>query len=89
MGLMLVASVINIISKKQPVKTWISGLLTYGSFNTEKANANISQKTKVLDYDLNYIYYKTDGISEAKIQQAQVILIRMVLYSMQYKHWLA
>ena len=32
----------------------------------KKANANISQKTKVLDYDLNYIYYKTDGISEAK-----------------------
>ncbi|HNP20997.1 MAG TPA: TonB-dependent receptor [Panacibacter sp.] len=62
-----VAGVINIISKKATSKKpEFRGLLTYGSFNTEKANANISQKTKVLDYDLNYIYYKTDGISEAK-----------------------
>ena len=62
-----VAGVINIISKK-PVNTkpQLSGLLTYGSFNSFKGNANISQKTKWIDYDLNYVYDRTDGISEAK-----------------------
>jgi vitamin B12 transporter len=62
-----VAGVINIISKKPTTgKPQFSGLATYGSFNTFKGNANISQKTKVLEYDLNYGYYNTDGISEAK-----------------------
>jgi vitamin B12 transporter len=62
-----VAGVINIISKK-PVtsKPQFNGLLTYGSFNSFKGNANLSQKTKWLDYDLNYVYDHTDGISEAK-----------------------
>lgn len=62
-----VAGVINIISKKPATsKPQFNGLATYGSFNTFKGNANISQKTKVLEYDLNYVYYNTDGISEAK-----------------------
>src|ERR1043166_4387255 len=52
-----VAGVINIFSKK-PVNTkpQLSGLLTYGSFNSFKGNVNISQKTKWIDYDLNYVY---------------------------------
>ena len=41
-------------------------MLTYGSYNSFKGNANISQKTKVLEYDLTYTYYNSDGISEAK-----------------------
>ncbi|HEV8285091.1 MAG TPA: TonB-dependent receptor [Chitinophagaceae bacterium] len=62
-----VAGVINIISKKPiTTKPQLNGLLTYGSYNTFKGNANISQKTKWLEYDLNYVYYNTDGISEAK-----------------------
>lgn len=62
-----VAGVINIISKKPATdKPQFSGLATYGSFNTFKGNANFSQKTKVLEYDLNYTYFNTDGISEAK-----------------------
>jgi vitamin B12 transporter len=62
-----VAGVINIISKK-PVssKPQLNGLLTYGSFNSFKGNANVSQRTKWLEYDLNYLYDHTDGISEAK-----------------------
>jgi len=62
-----VAGVINIISKK-PVtsKPQFNGLLTYGSFNSFKGNANLSQKTKWLDYELNYVYDHTDGISEAR-----------------------
>jgi vitamin B12 transporter len=62
-----VAGVINIISKRPTSgKPQFNGLATYGSFNTFKGNANVSQKTKVLEYDLNYVYYNTDGISEAK-----------------------
>jgi vitamin B12 transporter len=62
-----VAGVINIISKKATSKQpQFKGLLTYGSYNSFKGNAGISQKTRVLDYDVNYVYYKTGGISEAK-----------------------
>ena len=62
-----VAGVVNIISKK-PISTQpqLNGLLTYGSYNTFKGNANISQKTKLLEYNLNYTYTNTNGISEAK-----------------------
>jgi vitamin B12 transporter len=62
-----VAGVINIISKKPgSQKPRLSGLASYGSFNSFKGNANISQKTKWLEYDINYVYNHTDGISEAK-----------------------
>jgi vitamin B12 transporter len=62
-----VAGVINIISKKpNSAEPLLSGLLTYGSYNSFKGSANVSQKTKVLEYDVNYTYNKTDGISEAK-----------------------
>jgi len=62
-----VAGVINIISKK-PVTTkpLFNGLMTYGSYNSFKGSANISQKTKFLEYDVTYSYNTTDGISEAK-----------------------
>lgn len=62
-----VAGVINIISKK-PVsaKPVFNGLITYGSYNSFKGNANISQKIKWFEYDVNYVYNTTDGISEAK-----------------------
>jgi vitamin B12 transporter len=62
-----VAGVINIISKKATSKQpQLRGLLTYGSYNSIKGNANLNQKTKILEYDVNYVYYNTDGISEAK-----------------------
>ena len=62
-----VAGVINIISKK-PTTTQpqLNGLLTYGRYNSFKGNVNISQKTKLFEYNVNYLHYKTDGISEAK-----------------------
>ena len=62
-----VAGVINIISKK-PVSAnpLFNGLMTYGSYNSFKGSANISQKTKFFEYDVNYSYNNTDGISEAK-----------------------
>jgi len=62
-----VAGVINIISKKpvsdQPL---LKGLLSYGSYNSLKGSVNLTQKTKVFEYDVNYAYTNTDGISEAK-----------------------
>jgi vitamin B12 transporter len=62
-----VAGVINIISKKpQHTRPVFNGLLTYGSCNTFKGNANLNQKTKRFEYDINYVYNRTDGISEAK-----------------------
>lgn len=65
-GSSAVAGVINLISKKATTaKPQLSGLLTYGSYNSFKGNVNISQNTKLLDYNLNYVHYSTDGISEA------------------------
>jgi len=62
-----VAGVINIISKKpETTKPQLKGLLTYGSYNSFKGNVNLSQKTRILEYDVNYVYNNTDGISEAK-----------------------
>ena len=62
-----IAGVINIISKK-PTDDQLTGkgLLSYGSYNTFKANADISRKAKWLEYNLNYQYFDTKGISEAK-----------------------
>lgn len=62
-----IAGVINIISKK-PTSPQTTGnaLLSYGSYNTFKANANIGRKTKVIEYNLSYEYLDTKGISEAK-----------------------
>lgn len=62
-----VAGVINIISKKSEApKPQLNGLITYGSYNSFKSSANISQKIKWLEYNLNYVHNRTDGISEAK-----------------------
>lgn len=62
-----IAGVINIISKK-PVneQTTANGLLSYGSYNTFKGNANVSKKTKIFEYSFNYGYFNTKGITEAK-----------------------
>ena len=62
-----VAGVINIISKKPASsKPLFNGMMTYGSYNSFKGSANVSQKTKFFEYDVNYSYNNTDGISEAK-----------------------
>jgi vitamin B12 transporter len=62
-----IAGVINIISKKPTGKDITgAGLLGYGSYNSFKGNANVSQKTKVIEYNLNYGYFDSKGITEAK-----------------------
>ncbi len=62
-----IAGVINIISRKQSSeKPVANGLLTYGSYNSFKGNASVGQKTKWFEYDVQYTYNNTDGISEAR-----------------------
>jgi len=66
-GSSAIAGVINIITKKSgQQKISSSAALTYGSYNSVKANANLGGKIDWLDYSLNYEYFNTDGISEAK-----------------------
>jgi vitamin B12 transporter len=62
-----IAGVINIITKKKGDKpVGISGVLSYGTYNTKKANVVVAGTTNVVDYNVGYTYLKTDGISEAK-----------------------
>ena len=59
------AGVINIFTRK-PAKegSALSGMLSYGSFNTVKGNAALSGSAEKFDYTLNYSFTKTDGIDE-------------------------
>ena len=60
-----VAGVINIITRKGNTKpVSVSGMLSYGSYNTFNGNAAISGSTKKMDYNVNYTYYNTEGINE-------------------------
>jgi vitamin B12 transporter len=62
-----VAGVINIITKKpESNQTEGNALLSYGTYNTLKGDLDFNKKGKVFEYDLNYQYLSTDGISEAK-----------------------
>ena len=61
-----VAGVINIITKKGGAKKiGFSGSSSYGSYHTYNGNANLHGSTKLVDYNLNYNYTSTKGISEA------------------------
>src|SRR5215204_3969013 len=66
-GANAIAGVINIISRKpKSPETTGSGALSYGSYKTFKGNAAFNRKGKIVEYSLNYEYFDTDGISEAK-----------------------
>jgi vitamin B12 transporter len=66
-GSSAVAGVINIITRKaESDRITGEGSLSYGSYNTLKGAADFNRRSKVFDYDLNYQYVNTDGISEAK-----------------------
>lgn len=60
------AGVINIITKKTFTKKFeANGLLSYGSNNTFKANAEAGGKSGALDYTVGQSYFTTKGINEA------------------------
>jgi vitamin B12 transporter len=61
-----IAGVINIITKKggdKPIGGF--GTISYGSYNTFKGNVGINGTTKMIDYNVGFTRYQTDGISEA------------------------
>jgi vitamin B12 transporter len=61
-----IAGVINIISRKPGKKPiGFNGGATYGSFNSFNGNAGINGHTNIVDYNVNYNYEHTDGISDA------------------------
>lgn len=61
-----IAGVINIISRKPGnKKIGFNGGATYGSFNSFNGNAGVNGHTKIVDYNVNYNYEHTDGISDA------------------------
>ncbi|HUR11571.1 MAG TPA: TonB-dependent receptor [Flavitalea sp.] len=60
-----IAGVINIITKKSAQGKYTTvGKLSYGSFNTLRANASVSAATNTLDYQAGYGFSRTDGINE-------------------------
>jgi vitamin B12 transporter len=62
-----VAGVINIITRKAASdQTTGNATLSYGTYKTLKGTADFEKKGKVFEYNLNYQYYNTDGIAEAK-----------------------
>jgi len=61
-----IAGVINIITKKhsqKPLNT--TGVISYGSNQTFRANLGLSGKKGMLDYNAGYTFYDTRGINEA------------------------
>ncbi len=62
-----VAGVINIITKKGGrKKTEVNGLLSYGSYNTLRANAGVGGKLNAFSYNVNYNFTDSKGFSSAQ-----------------------
>ncbi|MDB5196074.1 MAG: hypothetical protein JWP88_444 [Flaviaesturariibacter sp.] len=62
-----IAGVVNIITRKGGAKP-VGGnaLLSYGSYRTIRAAAGLNGKSGLLDYNVGYNYFSTNGISEAQ-----------------------
>jgi vitamin B12 transporter len=66
-GTNAIAGVINIITRdaaENPITG--NGSISYGSFNTLQATANVNGGNEKIGYVLNYSYEGSDGISEAQ-----------------------
>ncbi len=62
-----VAGVVNLITKKSGVKPFnLNAVATAGSYNAYKGNLGLSGKVDFFNYNVNYGYSTTDGISEAE-----------------------
>lgn len=62
-----VAGVVNIITRKASSDQAAgNATLSYGTYRTLKGAVDFERKGKIFEYDLNYQYYNTDGIAEAK-----------------------
>ena len=62
-----VAGVVNIITKKSGIKPFqANAVVTAGSYNSYKGNIGLNGKAGIFNYNVNYGYFTTDGISEAE-----------------------
>jgi len=62
-----VAGVVNIITKKSGIKPLqVNAVATAGSYNSYKGNIGLNGKVDLFNYNVNYGYFTTDGISEAE-----------------------
>lgn len=62
-----IAGVINIITKTKGSKPiGGNGTLSYGSFNTLRANVGLAGSSDRIDYSIGYTRFQTDGLSEAR-----------------------
>jgi vitamin B12 transporter len=62
-----IAGVINIITKKKGNKPLAGfGTLSYGSYNTFKGTIGVGGSDGIVNYNVGYTRYSTDGVSEAK-----------------------
>lgn len=62
-----VAGVVNIITKKSALKPLqLNAVATAGSYSSYKGNLGVSGKLNLFNYNINYGYSTTDGISEAE-----------------------
>jgi vitamin B12 transporter len=60
------AGVINIITKQASnKKASFNGGISYGSFYSYRADANVSGSSKYVDYSIGGAYFETEGINEA------------------------
>lgn len=60
-----IAGVINIITRKPLNKTLSgSGTLSYGSYKTLQGNTTLTGKKGMIDYNIAYSYFNTNGIDE-------------------------
>lgn len=62
-----VAGVVNIITKKSGIKPLqVNAVATAGSYNSYKGNIGLNGKAGLFNYNVNYGYFTTKGISEAE-----------------------
>jgi len=60
------AGVINIITKQASnKKATFNGGISYGSYYSYRADANVSGSSKYVDYSIGGTYFETEGINEA------------------------
>jgi len=61
-----IAGVVNIITRKATQAKLVTGSLGYGSFNSLRAAAAVAGSTKIVDYNVSYSRFMSEGFSEAK-----------------------
>ncbi|MEJ5994914.1 TonB-dependent receptor [Pedobacter sp. Du54] len=70
-----VAGVVNIITKKSGLKPLaVNAVATAGSYGSYKGDVGLSGRVKFFNYNVNYGYFTTNGISEAENPAGNAII---------------